>query len=457
MAAMNPLVLWDVGFQLSFAATLGLVLYADPFTQAFVRVASRVLPSDRARELADPVGEYVLFTLAAQLTTLPIMAYHFGRISLVSFIANPFILPVQPAVMLLAGAALLLAMLYLPLGKLAAWIALPFASYTIRAVEFFDRMPNRVIVLGEFSLLFVVLFYAVLFAWTFTGFRLMRKSALKPIPLLAGILVLTALTWRAAFALPDGKLHLFVLDVGSADTFLIETPRGRWILVNGGGKISSLSDSLGRRLAPGARHLDWLVVASTQENQLSALPRVLDRYPPSRVLWSGNKEASYESRRLRAYLTEKEIPVFLAEEGQRLDLGNGAFLDILSVTPRGAVLFLRWNAFTALLPVGMNFDALDTLQTRAKAEGWSPLSVLLLADSGYAPLSPPSWVHALQPRLVLLDVAADDPRGMPSRAALQAAEGYPLLRTDESGWIHITTDGENMWIEIAHPLKGISP
>ncbi len=90
------------------------------------------------------------------------MAYQFGRISLVAVVANPFILPAQPAVMILAGLALLLSFIYLPLGKLAGWIAWPFAAYTNRAVEFFNRFPHGVIVLGEFSLLFVVLFYAVL-------------------------------------------------------------------------------------------------------------------------------------------------------------------------------------------------------------------------------------------------------------------------------------------------------
>ena len=448
MAALNPLVLWDIGFQLSFAATLGLVLYADPFTEAFIRVAAKFIPYARAKRLAGPVGEYLLLTLAAQLTTLPIMAYHFGRVSLVSFIANPFILPVQPAVMILSGAALLLSHISLTLGKLAAWIALPFATYTIHAVEFFNRMPNRVLVLGRFSLLLVALFYAALLAWTFAGSRLKSKSLFKPIPVLAALLTLTALVWRVAFALPDGNLHLLVLNSGSADTFLLQTPRGRWILINGGGSISSLSDSLGRRLAPGARRLDWLVVASTQENQISALPRVLDRYPPARVLWSGNKEASYESRRLHAYLKERGVLMVHAKEGQILDLGEGASLEAISVSPRGAAFLLRWNGFTAVLPIGVTLQDLESLQERAKSEGWAPVSALLLADSGYAPLNPPSWIRALNPRVILLNVAADDALGNPSRAALAAAEGYPLLRTDETGWIHIITDGEKMWIEV---------
>ena len=79
MAVINPNVLWDVGFQLSFAATLGMILYAGPFQDWFTGLLARRLPSETARKVAGPVGAYVLFTLAAQLTTLPVMAYQFGR------------------------------------------------------------------------------------------------------------------------------------------------------------------------------------------------------------------------------------------------------------------------------------------------------------------------------------------------------------------------------------------
>ncbi|MDO9347863.1 MAG: ComEC/Rec2 family competence protein, partial [Anaerolineales bacterium] len=92
MAAINPHTPWDVGFQLSFAATLGLILYAEPFSQAAVKLISRFSSLETAQKLAQPLSEFVFFTLAAQLTTLPVMAYHFGRISLVALIANPFIL-----------------------------------------------------------------------------------------------------------------------------------------------------------------------------------------------------------------------------------------------------------------------------------------------------------------------------------------------------------------------------
>jgi len=449
MAVGNPFVLWDVGFQLSFAATLGLILYAQPLQEWVMRRLTRVSPPEIAQKISALLAEYFLFTLAAQLTTLPIMAYQFGRISLVSLIANPFILPAQPAVMLLGGLALLLGLLYLPLGQLAAWLAWPFVVYTNRAVELFASLPHGVLVLGNFSLLFAILFYAALLSWTFAGPRLKafftaRGLALAPLPL-SVIALVAFLTWRAAFAAPDGRLHLTFLDVGSADAILIQTPTGRYVLVNGGPSPSRLSDALGRRLSPFDRRLDYLVISSTQESQVAALPRTLERFPPDAVLWAGKVESSYSARQVDKWLADQSIAVTRAVPGSGLDLGAGARLEVLSVTPRGAVLLVEWGGFRALLPIGINFDSLTELENGTAV---GPVTALLLADSGYAPLNPPEWIANLQPQVVILSVASGDPDGLPDQDALDAVKDITLLRTDQNGWITVSTDGAQMWVEV---------
>ncbi len=442
MAYINPMVLWDIGFQLSFAATAGLILYADPLTKHFVQLASRITSAERAKKIAAPIGEYFLFTLAAQFTTMPVMAYHFGRISLISFIANPFILPVQPAVMILGGIALIASLLFLPLGKFLAIFALPFTTYTIRTVEFFARMPRGVIVLGNTKLLLILLIYAAMLAWTFAGFRLKKISkSLSATVLLAALAILTIQVWRVALARPDGRLHITFFNVNSADAILIQTPDGENILINGGEHVSTLSAALGERLPPFHRGLDWLIVASPQEAQVAALPRSLERFPPRQVLWSGNREASRAARRLEKYLVQAEIPLTDAKKGQVLDLGEDISLRIQAASARGSVLLLEWESFRALLPIGMDFDDLDDVQTLGE------VSVLLLADSGYAPINPPELIEALHPQLIVLSVAADDWSGLPNRSLLQEIEGYSLLRTDKNGWVHISTNGKEMWVE----------
>ena len=453
MSIFNPHIPWDVGFQLSFFATLGLILYAEPFQNWAVNSITRYTTEGTAQKLAAPISEYILLTLAAQLTTLPIMAYHFKRISLVSLIANPFILPVQPAVMIVGGVAVILSLIWLPLGAVAAFAAWPFVAFTIRMVELFDLLPNGVIVLGDFSLWLVILFYVALFTWTFARQRIKEflsgeGANLSTIPLMTVATILTVLvimTWRAAFTTPDGNLHITFLDVGSADAILIETPGGRNILVNGGPSASMLSDGLGRRLPPTNRRLDWLIIASTQENQLSGLPRVVERITPSKVLWAGNVEASFSARNLDEWFIDQNIPVTQAETGSELDLGEGAVLHILNVNSRGAVLLLEWNEFRALLPVGMNFTALEEFKY---GEEIKKVSLLLVSDSGYAPINPPEWITNLNPQIIVLSVATGDKDGLPHFQTLEVVKEYSLLRTDYNGWIEVATDGFKMWVEV---------
>jgi competence protein ComEC len=447
MCIVDPFMPWDVGFQLSFFATLGLVLYAQPFQEWAVKILSRFTLPAAAEKITRILSVYVLFTLAAQLTTLPIMAWHFRRIPLVSLIANPFILPVQPPVMILGGLALLAGFAYLPLGRILAWAAWPFSAYTIRLVELFDRLPHGVIVLGDFSFLFVILFYAVLFLFTFSRGRLREilRPAVTPAVILSALAILTFLTWRTAFSAPDGRLHLTFLDVGSAEAVLIETPSGRYVLVNGGPSPAVLSDSLGRRLPPFDRSLDWLIVAAPQEEQVAALPRVLERFPVQNALWTGNAQASYSALRVDEWLTENRVPVTRAEAGYTLDLGYGGRLEVLSATPRGAVLLIKWGGFSALLPIGLNFDALVDLDYGKEI---GAVDVLLLADSGYAPLNEAGWLANLEPQVFILSVSAADPFGLPDESVLALTAGRTLLRTDRNGWIEVTTDGLDFWVEV---------
>ncbi|MBI4733048.1 MAG: ComEC/Rec2 family competence protein [Chloroflexi bacterium] len=447
MCIINPFTPWDVGFQLSFFATLGLILYAEPFHQWAIKVIGRFALPSAAEKIAQPVSEYILFTFAAQLTTLPIMAWHFGRISLVSLIANPFILPVQPLVMILGGLALLLSFATLPLGRIFAWVAWPFSAYTIRLVELFDRLPHGLIILGDFSFLFVVAFYAILFLWTFSQGRVRDslRTAVTPSVILASLAISAFLIWNAAFAAPDGRLHITFLDVGSSDAVLIVTPSGRQILVNGGSSPSVLSDSLGRRLSPFDRSLDWLIIAAPQEEQMAALPRTLERFPAQNALWAGNSQASYSAMQVDEWLTENSVPVTRAEAGYTHDLGYGGRIEVLSATERGAVLLVEWGEFRLLLPVGLNFDSLAELNY-GKTIG--AVDVLLLADSGYAPLNQVDWIANLEPQVFILSVAADDEFGLPDEGVLELVSGYTLLRTDQDGWIEVTTDGRDFWVDV---------
>jgi competence protein ComEC len=453
MALFDPMILWDVGFQLSFMATLGLVLYAEPLAGRFTVFASRWLPLTSARKLAQPVGEYLLFTLAAQVTTLPLMLYYFQQLSPVSLLANPLALPAQPPLMVLGGLAALLGSVYLPLGRLAAFLAWPWIVYTIRILEFLARAPAAALNVGHVGPGLVLAFYVLLFAATFWGGRLwswLSGRLGEPPPRLGWavnvvLALLAVVVWQRALARPDGRLHVTMLEVGSGDAWLIQTPSGRNLLVDGGSSTNALSEALGRRLPFGEREIDYLVVAASGEAQVAALPRTLERFPVRSVLWAGPPAGGYSARQLQKSLAGQRIPIITAQKGQALDLGEGARLEVLATGLRGAVLLVEWGRFRLLLPVGLDFESMQTLM---KDKNQGPVTALLLAEGGYAPLNTAEWIERWHPQAALLSVAAGDPDGLPNPQVLEAVKGYSLLRTDRMGWVRLSTDGEQMWVEV---------
>jgi beta-lactamase superfamily II metal-dependent hydrolase len=95
--------------------------------------------------------------------------------------------------------------------------------------------------------------------------------------------------------------------------------------------------------------------------------------------------------------------------------------------------------------MGMDFNAIEILQHNSDL---GDTSAILLPESGYAPLNPPELISFLHPQLALLSVAPADKTGLPSPETLDSLQGYNLLRTDLNGWLQLTTDGKQMWVDV---------
>jgi len=452
MTAARPAALWDVGFQLSFAATLGLIVYAAPLQQALLRLLGRRMDSRLAEQLGGPLAEFGLFTLAAQAMTLPLMIYYFQRLSPASLIANPVILPAQPALMGLGGLAVLLGSIWPPLGQPLAWAAWPFAAFTIRVVEWFASWPMAWIPLGRTALPLVAGLYLILFGATALAALPADRWARWRLPAFhapawivwTGLGAAAVLTWAQTLALPDGRLHLTALEVGRGEAVLIESPTGRFALVNGGASAIALSEGLGRRLPPFARRIDWLILASTDDERIGGIPDVVERFPMGGALIGGPPGgAAY--RRVVERLTTSGCPIVDALPGQTLDLGGGAELEVLAVGERGAILQVTYGGFRALLAGGADPSAFDGPSSRRFA---APVTAVFLADGGDAAVNPTAWLAAVQPRVAIASLAAGDRRGLPSPETLLTLAGRTLLRTDRNGWIELITDGESLWVEV---------
>ncbi len=451
MTAIQPGALWDSGFQLSFAATMGLVLYADPMQTRVEAWLSARTGALRARRAALVLSDYVLLTLAAQLTTLPLILLNFGRLSFASLVVNPLILPAQPMVMILGGAAVLGGLASPWLGRVLGAVAWVPMAYTTRVVTMFAGLPWAAQPVAGFTPAAAALAYGLLFAVTFAIGRAKPRVprptpqglARLATPALIGVALAVTLLWQWALVLPDGRLHLRLLDAEGGEAVLITTPSRRRLLINTGPNPDTLAVALAPELPLSGGTLDWVILASFDDDATGGLSEVAARHS---ILHVGvPAQAAGASPAVAAFLHECEqklTPIDVLGEGSVMDLGDGGTLKVLAETSRGLLIELNYGQSRFLLPLGVDPDLLGY---RASSGFVRQAQVLLLAEGGYASVNTPQWIDAVDPWLALLSTGMQT-LNRPSAALLRSLEARTLLRTDVHGWIDIATDGRRLWV-----------
>jgi len=423
MCAFNPLLPWDAGFQLSFAATLGLILYGEPLQRTFeTRVADR-WGDAIAKRLAGPVGEYFLFTLAAQATTLPVVLYHFNRLSLSAVLANPLILPVQPGVMVLGGVALIAGMMLPGLGQVLAWLAWPLAAYTLRIVELLARIPAGALSIGEFTPWMVLACYALLFGITFGWQKLtLLREQIRPGLVFASLGLVTLVAWSAVLRRPDERLHITVLDQPDGQAVVLTMPGGGRVLVGGAPGANQLGSDLGRLTGPLDRKLEAMVLQSASANSLEGLPLLVERFPVEQVFWAVPPPGKRVAENLNQALAERATPVTRLEEGARLQLDEGIILQVLAVDKDYAALQLEYENLCVIWPSGFSPMALKRSDQRLDG-------CLLLVDDS---VDMDTWIDQRPVQFIFFGAP---PPSLPN-----------ALSTDSHGQIELVSDGVGLWV-----------
>lgn len=456
MTLIDPLVLWDVGFQLSFAATLGLILYATPLQNWSVSTLSRWFSKPKATLIGSLIAEFLLYTLAAQITTWPLTMFYFRRLSLISFLTNPIILPLQPALMILSGAATLLGSLWIPIGRLLALAAWPFPALTIRIVTFLARFATGGYGLSGASFWLLGCYYIVIFGVTafaqatpsetrltksLQSFRgHLQKSASWTLALAA---LATCFVWQSATHSADGLLHISFYDVGMGEAILIQSPSGERILVNGGPSPSTLMNRLGEDLPLLKRDLSTLIVAGTRTNQVAGLVDLVNHLEVDSVLIPA-VQGSYSFRLLIDEVHSSGITTHEIAAGQRLELGERIYIEFLEANDSGLSLLVVSENARILIPTDANANSIETL---SKDDRVRDVAVLMLADGGHPSANPPGWLGTTNPQLVIISVDGTGDRTRPSDEILAHLEGRTVLRTDQHGSIVVHTDGRYLWAE----------
>ncbi|MFZ1754573.1 MAG: ComEC/Rec2 family competence protein [Caldilineaceae bacterium] len=492
MTLLNPLTLWDVGFELSSAATAGLILFSPGLTAGVKRLWPGLalsgqltggLAAQGSSLLIGLLQDGLLVTLAANLTTLPLVVYYFGRLSLVSLLTNLLIAPAQPFIMLWGGAGLLVGLAGVDLlAQLLLWVPYLCLLWTVAMVRWSAALPWASVEIFGYGLGSLLLTYGLIFVWHGRG-QLLRVLRWRPqlsgpalwrwgtavgLPALGiGALLL----WQVLLSRPDGLLHLYFLDIGQGDGILVQTPGGRQILIDGGSDSQRLFAQLGAAMPFWDRSLDLVVATHPDWDHMGAQIALPERFAIEQALISDNLRDNEDFDDWRAKMEAGHTAIATESQGGWLDLGDGVALWVLWPPPeeampavedddkneRSLVLRLVYGEFSVLLTGDAGLPA-----ERAMGREGQPLAthILKVGHHGSRNSTGPEFVRAVQPEIAVIQVG-ENRYGHPDPTVLDGLAGRLILRNDIHGRIHVRSDGMQFWVETerGNPLgrREISP
>ncbi len=465
MVGLDPQVVRDVSFQLSFASAAGIIYVATPLRRWTIEGIALALRVDDLPHWTAVVVEPVAMTIAAVAATAPLLALNFGRLSVVALPANALIVPAFPLILassLLAALAGLLPVYRLPLAAPAYYLL----TYWIDVARWLVSVPHAAAEVDGYGERAALATYAAVVAAGALFVRYVRPpdvsrlTVSRPIParwMRAAALFgapAAALVASAGFVLwpsSPAELRVSVLDVGQGDAILIRTPSGHNVLVDGG-PGGAVVRGLGDELPWNDRTIDLLVLTHPQRDHAAGLVDVLARYDVRRVLAGPGVARGPTHDAWLAAVGDEGLAIEAARQGVSIDLGDGVRIDVLGPDAAmaeeresnnsAAVLRLSWRDVSFLLTADIEAPA-----ERELLAGGADVraTVLKVPHHGSTTSSTPAFLAAVRASIAVVSAGRDNPFGHPDPEVVRDLEAYArVYNTAETGAVRIETDGHRI-------------
>jgi competence protein ComEC len=257
---------------------------------------------------------------------------------------------------------------------------------------------------------------------------------------------------------PDGRLHVWVLDVGQGDSTLIRTPGGHTALVDGGPGITPLAGGIGRHIPFWQRDIDLVVLTHPQQDHLMGLIELVERYKVGRVVQTafepkGNVQLAWD-----AALRREGVPVYHARRGDIISFEGEPDVTLRVLHPSGdgesanpneesVVVRLEYGSTRILLAGDVEADA--EAEMLREALPYLRSDVLKVAHHGSDTSTTQTFLDVAGPRVAVIPVGAGNRLGHPSPDVLDrlAASGAEVYRTDLDGTIEIIAEKDRFWVQ----------
>lgn len=433
----NSFMLFDLGFILSFSATLFLVIFYKPIFEK--------LPAKLPKSIKDILAG----TIAAQLGVIPVIAYCFNTFSIISVLSNLIVVPLTGLLTILGALAVILGNVFLPAGLAVGFLSRIAADVIIFLTRTASGIPWAEINIATPSFILVVIYYFLLLYFRFFHHKI-GKEAAKPLAaaILAVCGVLIIMT-----SIPDRALMIYFADVGQGDCALIRTPAGHNIIVDGGGSINDEKGSFtGEHIVVpllynlNMTQIDLMVASHGHMDHIGGLKTVLDKVKVKSLIVA--EAPDIEMKELTDKALGIGIPVARMKEGDIIYQEDGLIIEAIYplseewLMPNASVVNSNELSLVVRLDYG-DFNALFTGDISSEIEkrimndkANLGCDLLKVAHHGSKYSSDNRFLAEADPSLAVIS-AGRNRYGHPSPETLErlSAKGATILQTIENGGI----------------------
>ncbi|NLK72982.1 MAG: DNA internalization-related competence protein ComEC/Rec2 [Clostridiales bacterium] len=423
----NPYMLFNVGFQLSFAAVFAVgTIY--PYLKNMIDLKNSLL-------------DMIILLLAVQIGTAPIVAYHFNYFSIAAFIINIPVIAFAGLILPLGFVLLTMNFVHEGLFDVLAYFLEVLLNALIKINQLGALLPHNSIDVMSPSIVALIIFYlTVFFAASEILPPVLEKNKIKILFIGA---VLTLLCFVLTPQLKDNGYEVIFVDVGQGDCIHIRTPKGKNILVDGGGSEGD-SYNVGKKvllpylLKNGVNTIDLAVITHLHADHYKGILSIMDTVKVSKLaLYQDTTDKNMLSK-IKSICSEKNSSIIYIKKDDRINIEKGVAFYVLypkagtvnaEENNNSLVLLLDYHGHRILFTGDIEEDAEKKLiESNVKAE------ILKIPHHGSSTSSTEAFIAAVNPKAGIIQVGKNT-FGHPDKDVIKRYldADVQIFRADEKG------------------------
>ena len=444
---LNPLILYDAGFLLSFIVTFFIINLSPILQELYSKIVVWI---------RNPLA----VSTAAWVGIFPLSAYFFSKVSIISIVSNLFIIPLTGIAVILGFVTFFIGLASTSLAGVIANINYLVLSLITLIAKSFSLLPFAYVYVAQPSILVIILYYLTVF---FIIEMFCKKTLSQKIKKKTTVIVLsiTLLIIIVQIFYPADNLKVNFINVGEGDCILIEAPNKINILIDGGGTPRSDFDVGSKIVIPylrrkGINEIDLLILTHPHLDHLEGLLPILRELKVCAVLDSGFICDVSEYREFISTIKEKNIPYYQTKSGDNYIFSKNMEMLILN-PPHTSNLdndsdFNNHSIVVKLYYKNSNFLFTGDIEREAEKRllVWQNIlnsDVLKLGHHGSSTSTTLEFLDKVDPIIAVITVGKNN-FGHPSQKVIERLEdrNIKIYRTDEDGTVIIRTNGQEYWI-----------